>query len=100
MYKHLHTPHSTIQIVVYPIIDLRHYKQDLHWYMRSLEEVIIRALAKIGVQGEREEGLTGVWVERSKVAVCMDGRIEGGMNGCTDGCFCIIFMDGSMGRCM
>ena len=36
------TAHSPGQLVAYPILDLRNHQQDLHWYLRSLEEVIIR----------------------------------------------------------
>jgi hypothetical protein len=54
---------------MYPILDLTKHKQDLHWYLRCLEEVIIRALAETsGLQGERVEGLTGVWVDGAKLA--------------------------------
>jgi len=62
------TYHAPGQLVGYPILDLRHYQQDLHWYLRSLEEVIIRAIAPYGLRGERIDGLTGVWVEGFKVA--------------------------------
>lgn len=62
------TWHGPGQLVAYPVLDLRHYKQDLHWYLRALEEVVIRTLAPLGVRGGREEGLTGVWVEGRKVA--------------------------------
>lgn len=54
---------------MYPIINLRHYRQDIHWYLRALEETIIRTLGKLGVRGTRIEGLTGVWVDGRKVAV-------------------------------
>ncbi|MDB9313174.1 lipoyl(octanoyl) transferase LipB [Spirulina sp. CS-785/01] len=62
------TYHCPGQLVGYPILDLRHYRQDLHWYLRQLEEVIICVLAEYGLQGTRIEGLTGVWVEGYKVA--------------------------------
>ncbi len=62
------TYHCPGQLVGYPILDLRHYQQDLHWYLRQLEEVIIRAIALLGLQGDRIPGLTGVWVEGCKVA--------------------------------
>jgi len=58
------------QLVLYPLIDLScHYKEDLHWYLRALEETVITTLGKLGIEGGREEGLTGVWVEGAKVAV-------------------------------
>ncbi len=45
------TYHGPGQLTVYPIIDLRGYKQDIHWYMRALEEVIMLALKRVGVEG-------------------------------------------------
>lgn len=62
------TYHCPGQIVAYPILNLRHYQQDLHWYLRQLEEVIIQVLALNDLQGERIDGLTGVWLEGRKVA--------------------------------
>ncbi len=62
------TYHCPGQIVVYPILNLRHYQQDLHWYLRQLEEVIIQVLALHDLKGERIDGLTGVWLEGRKVA--------------------------------
>jgi len=62
------TYHALGQIVVYPILNLRNYEQDLHWYLRQLEEVIILTLASYNVVGERISGLTGVWVEGKKIA--------------------------------
>ena len=62
------TYHCPGQLVGYPILNLRYYRQDLHWYLRQLEEVIIQVLATYGLAGERIEGLTGVWVEGYKVA--------------------------------
>lgn len=48
---------------MYPIIDLRYHKMDLHWYLRALEEVIIRMLdLTFGIKAARLEGFTGVWV--------------------------------------
>lgn len=61
------TYHCPGQIVGYPVLNLRYYQQDLHWYLRQLEEVLIRVLAAYGLQGERVPGLTGVWVEGHKV---------------------------------
>jgi lipoyl(octanoyl) transferase len=62
------TYHCPGQLVAYPILNLRYYQQDLHWYLRQLEEVIIRVLEKYGLQGERLAGLTGVWIQGYKVA--------------------------------
>jgi lipoate-protein ligase B len=58
------TIHEPGQLVLYPIIDLKRHKKDLHWYLRQLEEVIIRALSEFGLACERVPGLTGVWRTR------------------------------------
>lgn len=62
------TYHCPGQIVGYPILNLRYHRQDLHWYLRQLEEVIIQVLARYNLRGERIDGLTGVWVEGRKIA--------------------------------
>lgn len=62
------TYHCPGQLVSYPILNLRRHRQDLHWYLRQLEEVVIQTLASYGLMGERIEGLTGVWVNGRKVA--------------------------------
>jgi lipoyl(octanoyl) transferase len=62
------TYHGPGQIVGYPIIDLNNYFLDIHRYLRSLEEVVIRALAAFGIRGEREKDMTGVWVNNEKIA--------------------------------
>ncbi len=62
------TYHGPGQLVGYPIIDLTGHKQDLHWYLRQLEEVLIRALQILGVTGGRVPGYTGVWVDDRKIA--------------------------------
>ena len=62
------TYHGPGQLVGYPILDLAKIEKDVHAFLRRLEEVIIRALAHFGIKGEREDGLTGVWVEGAKIA--------------------------------
>jgi lipoyl(octanoyl) transferase len=62
------TYHTLGQIVIYPILNLRNYRQDLHWYLRQLEEVIILALKAYNILGVRISGLTGVWVKGKKIA--------------------------------
>ena len=62
------TYHCPGQLVGYPILNLRYYQQDLHWYLRQLEEVIIQVLKHYQLTGERIPGLTGVWVNNCKVA--------------------------------
>jgi lipoyl(octanoyl) transferase len=57
------TYHGPGQLVVYPILDLDNFFTDIHKYMRFLEETVIRTLSHYGVNGERFEGLTGVWLD-------------------------------------
>jgi lipoyl(octanoyl) transferase len=56
------TYHGPGQLVGYPIIDLKNFRTDLHWYVRRLEEALILALAELGLGAFRAPGLTGVWV--------------------------------------
>ena len=64
------TFHGPGQLVGYPIIDLKRHKRDLHWYLRQVEETLIRALATFGVSAGRNSGYTGVWTGdgRRKIA--------------------------------
>jgi lipoyl(octanoyl) transferase len=64
------TFHGPGQLVGYPILDLKRapLRQDLHWYLRQLEAALIDALARLGIVGERRNGLTGVWTSGRKVA--------------------------------
>lgn len=59
--------HSPGQWVVYPILDLRARRLRVVDYIRSLEEVMIRAAGEFGVHAERRDGLTGVWVGDAKL---------------------------------
>lgn len=62
------TYHGPGQLVGYPIIDLRGYGQDLHRYLRWLEETLIDLLCEFGLKAETRPGLTGVWVAERKIA--------------------------------
>jgi len=62
------TYHGPGQLVGYPIIDLRDYKQDLHWYLRTLEQALIEALGILNIPAERNPGFTGVWTAGKKIA--------------------------------
>jgi lipoate-protein ligase B len=62
------TYHGPGQLVGYPIFDLTAWYQDVFRYLRDLEEVIIRVVADYGIQAERIDGLTGVWVQNEKIA--------------------------------
>jgi lipoyl(octanoyl) transferase len=62
------TYHGPGQLMGYPIIDLRRCGQDLHRYLRWLEQLLIELLADYGIAGSRRESLTGVWIENRKIA--------------------------------
>ena len=72
------TYHGPGQVVVYPILDLSQHKKDLHWYLRQVEEVVIRTLAKFDILGERVDGLTGVWVEEPQSSSRKNGPCHNG----------------------
>ncbi len=65
------TLHNPGQIVGYPIINLSSYKEDLHWFLREVEECIIITLRHFGIESGRVEGLTGVWVDRKRKICAM-----------------------------
>jgi lipoate-protein ligase B len=62
------TLHAPGQLVGYPILDLTGWRRDLHWYLRQLEEVLIRGLEPVGVAAGRDPGRTGVWTGGRKIA--------------------------------
>ncbi len=62
------TYHGPGQLVGYPILDLREHRQDLHWYLRTLEDVLSAALGRLGIEAGRTPGLTGVWTAGRKIA--------------------------------
>jgi len=62
------TFHGPGQLVGYPIIDLKRHKLDLHWFLRQVEEALIRTLAAYSILAERSTGYTGVWTKGRKIA--------------------------------
>jgi lipoyl(octanoyl) transferase len=62
------TYHGPGQLVGYPILDLAGHRQDLHWYLRTLEQALIDALGALGIPAERHPGYTGVWTRGRKIA--------------------------------
>ncbi|HET6400895.1 MAG TPA: lipoyl(octanoyl) transferase LipB [Candidatus Kapabacteria bacterium] len=69
------TYHGPGQLVGYPILNLGHFKEDLGWYLRALEETIIEVLRTYDVDGFRIAGRTGVWVgaEGREEKICAIG---------------------------
>lgn len=62
------TFHGPGQLVGYPIFDLHHFYRDVGRFLREIEESLIMALAKFGIEAGRNPGLTGVWVGDEKIA--------------------------------
>lgn len=66
------TLHNPGQIVVYPIFNLMDYKQDLHWFLRAIEQVIIEVLKHYNITSDRISGKTGVWIDQKR-KICAIG---------------------------
>jgi len=62
------TYHGPGQLIGYPIIDLRRCGQDLHRYLRWLEDLLIQTLAIYEISARTRPGLTGVWIDKRKIA--------------------------------
>lgn len=60
--------HGLGQLMAYPIFNLNYFKKDIHLFLRQLEEMIINLFWDLGIKGRREPGLTGVWINRQKIA--------------------------------
>jgi lipoate-protein ligase B len=61
------TFHGPGQAVLYPIIDLHSRNNDVHQYLRDLEQVVIKTLEELGLTSGTKEGLTGIWVDDHKI---------------------------------
>lgn len=62
------TWHGPGQLVGYPILHLSRHREDLHWYLRTLEQALIDGLAALHIAAERDPGKTGVWTGGRKIA--------------------------------
>jgi lipoyl(octanoyl) transferase len=66
------TYHGPGQIVAYPILNLSEIRRDVGWYVRQLEEAMIRTSTEYGITAERREGRTGIWVNVSSASEIAD----------------------------
>jgi lipoyl(octanoyl) transferase len=66
------TLHNSNQLIGYPIFHLSNFKEDLHWFLRSIEDCIIEIIAEFGIIGDKQSGLTGVWIEGER-KICAIG---------------------------
>ena len=71
------TYHGPGQLVAYPIVSLRPYGDDVHAYVRGLEQVAISSLAEYGVEAGTIEGLTGIWVPDRRADMSTPRRLIG-----------------------
>lgn len=62
------TYHGPGQLVAYPVFNLEYLGKDIHLFLRGLEKVVIDFLSDYGITGLRVPGLTGVWVDKQKIA--------------------------------
>ncbi len=65
------TLHNPLQLVGYPIFDLSSLKEDLHWFLRSIETNIISLLKVFNLTANTISGLTGVWIEEQRKICAM-----------------------------
>jgi lipoyl(octanoyl) transferase len=68
------TYHGPGQLVGYPILNLAEIRRDVAWYVRGLEETMIRATAEFGIASKRVSGRTGVWVDVPAGSAADDGK--------------------------
>jgi lipoyl(octanoyl) transferase len=69
------TYHGPGQLVGYPVFDLKTHRQDLHWYLRQVEEALILALATVGLPAVRNPGFTGVWTRGGPQRLGEPGKV-------------------------
>lgn len=65
------TLHNPGQLVGYPIFNLSAFREDLHWFLREIEESIIELISSYGLAGGRVSGLTGVWIDSARKIAAM-----------------------------
>jgi len=66
------TAHNPGQLIGYPLFNLSEFREDLHWFLRSIEDIIMQVLAEYGIASGRLEGNTGVWIQEER-KICAIG---------------------------
>jgi lipoyl(octanoyl) transferase len=61
------TFHGPSQVVIYPILNLSHFKKSIKWYIESLEEVVTLTLENLGIKVHRKDGIVGIFTEKGKI---------------------------------
>ena len=62
------TCHMPGQLVTYLVMDLKNFNKDLNWYLRKIEEIIIKILGTFNINCHSRKGFTGVWIGNKKIA--------------------------------
>ena len=62
------TCHMPGQLVTYLVLDLKNFNKDLNWYLRKIEEIIIKILGAFNIDCHSRKGFTGVWIGNKKIA--------------------------------
>lgn len=66
------TAHNPGQLIGYPLFNLSEFKEDLHWFLRSIEDIIMQVLEEYGIASGRVDGKTGVWIQEER-KICAIG---------------------------
>jgi len=66
------TAHNPGQLIGYPLFNLSEFREDLHWFLRSIEDIIMQVIEEYGIASGRVEGKTGVWIEEER-KICAIG---------------------------
>lgn len=61
------TFHGPGQVVIYPILNLSHFKKSIKWYIETLEDVVILTLEGLGIKTHKKEGIVGIFTENGKI---------------------------------
>ena len=62
------TYHGPGQLCIYPIVNLTYFKKDIHWFLRSLEALLLDVLSEFQIKAQVSAGFTGIWVKQEKLA--------------------------------
>jgi lipoate-protein ligase B len=62
------TYHGPGQVCIYPIVNLSYFKKDVHWFLRSLEALLLDVLSEFEIKAQTLPGLTGIWIRQKKLA--------------------------------
>ena len=68
------TYHGPGQLCAYPIVNLVHFKKDIHWFLRGLEDLLLEVLSEFGIKAQTLPGLTGIWIAATPASSGMEAK--------------------------